>query len=307
MAHRAPDPLDARLDALHASPPGDFVARRDALARELAGARDPRAEEVRRLGRPTVPVWAVNLAAREEPRALEALLASGEEVVRAHRLVLGGAGGDELLRANRALGDALEQAVASAARLAREGGHPVSASMVGRVRSTLRSMALGDAAARERLRRGRVLAESSATGLEALEGLTAARGRAAAAPAARRRAGAAGPRAGERTIPAAEATARGSGARRSAEDAREAKGREEREGRARLRAELAEARRSSRAAERDLGRSEADAGRLRAAFEEARSRAVDLEGRLRDAEARVEDARRRLEEARRLVVRLQPA
>ena len=168
MARRGPDRIDPRVDALHATPPDEFVARRDAVARELAAAGDPGAAEVRKLPRPTLPVWAVNLAARREPAATEALLEAGDEVVRAHGLVLGGGSGEALLRANRALGEALERAVAAAARLAAEEGRALSISMSGRVRSTLRSMAVGDPAGRDLLRGGRVSAESATTGLEAL-------------------------------------------------------------------------------------------------------------------------------------------
>jgi hypothetical protein len=52
---------------MHASPAPGFVALRNALAHELAREHDPRADEVRRLPRPTVPVWAINFVARAEP------------------------------------------------------------------------------------------------------------------------------------------------------------------------------------------------------------------------------------------------
>jgi hypothetical protein len=76
-----------------------------------------------------------------------------------------------LREANQALAAALERATSSATRLAGAAGHPISSSMAGRVRATLRALAFGDPEARRRLRSGRVLAESSDTGLDALRHL----------------------------------------------------------------------------------------------------------------------------------------
>jgi hypothetical protein len=276
MPKRAPDSTEARIDALHVTPPREFVAKRNALARELGAIRDPRAAEVKTLPRPTLPVWSINLTAREDPAVVQSLLASGEQVVRAHRLVLGGASGEALLQANRALGAALEQAVARATRFAKEGGHPLSISLVSRVRATLRSMALGERPARDLLESGRVLAESARTGLEGLEGLSPIRARPQAAP---------------RKTPHADRAARERATVAARESARES---------ARERARLAAARRNALTAEKDLGKADAAVARLRGEAEEAQRRADEARNRLHDAEARVVEARRRLEEARRL-------
>ena len=294
MAKRAPDPIDARVDALHAALPSEFVARRNALARELAASGHPRAAGVGRLPRPTLPVWAINLAAREEARVVEALVRSGEALVTAHRRVLGGASGGELLSANRALGASLERAVASAARLARDAGHALSTSMLGRIRATLRSMAVGDAAARDVLRSGRVPSEAADDGLDVLERLAPARvsGSRAANKHAR----------GDRAAPP---RALDREAKERTDRERAAKERLATEQAARGRAVLENARRSARSAERDLGKSEASSRRLSGALERARHRASEVEHRLQEAEASVEDARRRLEEARRLLSRLE--
>lgn len=171
MPKPRPDPVESRLDALHATPPGGFVALRNALARELARAHDPRAEDVARLPRPTLPVWAINLSASAEPGPIAGLLTAAQHVVKAYRLVLGGGGRDVLLEANDALARLVEQATSSAARSAASGGHPLSTDMLGRVRSTLRALALGDAEGRERLRAGRVVVESTETGLKTLASL----------------------------------------------------------------------------------------------------------------------------------------
>jgi hypothetical protein len=60
--------LEARLDALFATAPGDFVATRDALVRELrAEERTDEAARLKSLRRPTVAVAAINRAVREHP------------------------------------------------------------------------------------------------------------------------------------------------------------------------------------------------------------------------------------------------
>lgn len=63
---------------LYALDPNDFVAARDALARELRskGEKDD-AAQVKALRRPPVPVWALNQVSRRQPDAVDALLAAG--------------------------------------------------------------------------------------------------------------------------------------------------------------------------------------------------------------------------------------
>jgi hypothetical protein len=70
--------LDARLEALFATAPAEFVATRDALVRELrAEGRDDDAASVKALRRPTVAVAAVNRTAREHKDDVAALLDVG--------------------------------------------------------------------------------------------------------------------------------------------------------------------------------------------------------------------------------------
>ncbi|HEX9289129.1 MAG TPA: hypothetical protein VF904_06360, partial [Anaeromyxobacteraceae bacterium] len=96
----AEDPLERRLDALHAEPPERFVAARDALARELAGAGDARAHWVKELRRPSLRTWALNRLARDRPDAVEALLAAGDRLRAAHAAALRGEGGAGLRAAD---------------------------------------------------------------------------------------------------------------------------------------------------------------------------------------------------------------
>ncbi len=77
----ADDDLDHLLDDLYAVPPAEFVARREALAKELRAAGDTeRAAEVHRLRRPSVVAWSVNQIARARARDVGALVAAGDEL-----------------------------------------------------------------------------------------------------------------------------------------------------------------------------------------------------------------------------------
>ncbi len=268
MHKRPAAPTDSLVDALYTTPPSAFVAVRNATAQQLAASGDTRAREVTALSRPTTPVWAVNLAARGEARIIHALLDAADEVVKAHRLLLGGSSGEVLHAADRALSAALEQAVLAASRAAKAGGHPLSTPMVQRVRATLRALALGPPENRDRLRAGRVLAESGGPGLDALEALSPLQARRAPARSPRK----ATPEAGHRQDALAK------------------------EQRARA---LVEAREATREAEHDLRDAEAAASQLRAEAEDARRRADEAARRARDADAQVETAGQRGESAAR--------
>ncbi len=268
---RSATPTDALVDALYTTPPSSFVAERNAVAQKLASSGDARAKEVKALPRPTVPVWAVNFVARGELRIIQALLDAADEVVKAHRLLLGGSSGDLLHEADRALNAALEQTVLAASRAAKAGGLPLSAPMVQRVRTTLRALALGPSEDRDRLRAGRVQAESrsTGTGLDALEALS---------PLHARRAPATSPRT--------------AAVDRKHEDALAKE--------QRVRA-LVEARDAAREAEHDLRDAETVASRLRAEAEDARRRADEAARRSRETDAQVETVRQRSESAARHV------
>jgi hypothetical protein len=75
------DSLDRQLDELYATPPDQFVAARDGLARDLErDGRDDDAATVKALRRPTVAVAAVNRAARERPDLVAELVDTGAEL-----------------------------------------------------------------------------------------------------------------------------------------------------------------------------------------------------------------------------------
>ena len=94
--------LEGRLDALYAADPEGFVAARKRLATELrAAGRREEARRVAALRRPTRPAWALNRLALGHPDRIEALVAAGEQLRRAHEELLAGADPRAVARASQ--------------------------------------------------------------------------------------------------------------------------------------------------------------------------------------------------------------
>jgi hypothetical protein len=164
-------------DALYALLPDEFVAARNELAKALRRQGNKAlAEEVARLRRPSLALWALNQAARALPQEVQALLRADD---RLHAAQAGRATPDELRAAMhehrtalRALAEAAEQRLpAGAAAQARA------------LQATLQAAAAGGAELRDRLRRGVLSEELQAPGFDALAGLAMAPARAPPAPA----------------------------------------------------------------------------------------------------------------------------
>jgi hypothetical protein len=258
---------DPRLRALYAVEPGAFVGARDALARTLAAEGDPEAERVRRLRRPTGPVWLLNAIARERPRVVEALLAAADGLRRAQVRALAGEGA-ALREATAAMHDAVVEVLAAARQLSAGRGREPSAATLGEVERGARALAT-DPGARQALREGILDRLPEAGGAELLSGLAvvpverapADRGAAAPGPRPHRRG---------RGDGGGSVSRRAEAARRSAE------------------------RRRAAAAAKHARAVAAAEGRVRAA--EARARTA--EERVRDATRLLEDARRHVAAAR---------
>src|SRR5712672_2961148 len=156
------------LRDLFGVPPEEFVAARDALAKELrAGHREAEAKEVASLRRPTAPVWAVNQLARRSPAELEELLDSSERVEKAQ---LRGAGGDELRAAMAGQRAALSKLERAAEQVLRGAGLQASPGAIRTVQSTLQAAATGPREVREQLRSGTMREALQPAGFEALLG-----------------------------------------------------------------------------------------------------------------------------------------
>ncbi len=122
------DDIERAIDRLYAEAPDGFTAARDALAKELKAAGDDEgAKRVKALRKPVRTAWTVNRLVREDPDAVQQLLAAGERLRAAQQRTLSGGGADELRdrsderrrlvnglteRAARSLGDAEPPAAA---------------------------------------------------------------------------------------------------------------------------------------------------------------------------------------------------
>lgn len=144
--------VEAVLDELYATPPAEFVARREVLA---AAARTAgRAEDARRIHaarRPTLAAWAANRLLRSRPEESRQFLELGQALREAYR-TLDSTELKELSAQRRRVVSALSR---QAAQLAREAGHRLSDSVQQDVESTLRAV-LTDPDAAEQWAKGRL-------------------------------------------------------------------------------------------------------------------------------------------------------
>jgi hypothetical protein len=236
----------------------EFTSARNDLARRLAKAgRRELAGEIRKLAKPSVPVWAANQLARREPGEVRALLRSAEELRKAQERALTGKGAQDL---RERLAEQ-RRAVRALARLGRDllasEGRSVSDAVVERIGKTLDAAAL-DEGTRFLLRAGRLTEELEPPGFDALAGM------AVGAPKKRQ-----GRRGGS---PAGVAAAR-----RRLQEA-------QREHRARAREALD--------ADREVERAETAAAEARRAAHAARERSDEAEQGVAEAEAALQQAQR---------------
>ena len=97
-------------DDLYAIDPEEFVAERDRLVRDLKRTDPDEAARVKKLRKPTVAAWAINVVAREHGTEVAALLAAGDRLRAAQEKALRGDAG--------ALRTATEERRAAVARVA---------------------------------------------------------------------------------------------------------------------------------------------------------------------------------------------
>jgi hypothetical protein len=163
--------LEQELDRLYQLPRGEFTSARDELAKRLrAEGNWERAEEVKKLRKPTAAVWLVNQLSRERELDVQRLVKAGESLTQAHSKAATAASSPAFLEARRDEHHALECLAKAAHEIAAREG--VGASAVTKATETLRGAALR-AEARDGLRRGRLTEEVEPPGFEALSGLPA--------------------------------------------------------------------------------------------------------------------------------------
>jgi hypothetical protein len=156
--------MDEQIDRLYSLPLGEFVERRNELARSLRkdGNRGA-ADEVGRLRKPTLPAWTVNQLARREKMRLRGLLTAGERLRKAQEELLGGGSPEALQRGRDDERRAISELAGAAEALLEEAGHPATEMTVERVRETLHA-AVADEAIGARVREGRLDKEEQMTG-----------------------------------------------------------------------------------------------------------------------------------------------
>ena len=158
------------VDTLYAVPLAEFTRRRNELAARLGQAgRREEAVAVRRLRRPSVPVWAINALARQERRALQAFADATDRLKRAQL-------GDRraVADATQAQRRALQVLMRGTEEILRRGGFRPTAQTAQRISGTLLGAA-ADREARQSLLHGRLAEERQPPGFEALGGSRAAR------------------------------------------------------------------------------------------------------------------------------------
>lgn len=214
---------------------------------------------MKKLAKPSVPVWTANQLARREPGELRALLRSAEELRKAQQRALGGRGAadlqDRLAEQRRAV-----RALAHLGRdMLADEGRPVSDAIVDRIAKTLDAAAL-DEGSRFLLRAGRLTDELDPPGFEALAGLA----------------------------PSAAPKSRSGGSKQKKGSVGEARRRvqeAQRESRARAR--------EAETAEREAAQARAAAAEARQAAKAARARSNEAERSLKKAEAELRAAQRK--------------
>ena len=170
MAAASKAGLEGELDRLYQLPLSEFTSARDDLSKRLrADGAGERAQEVKKLRKPTAVVWLVNQLARERPLDVQRLVKAGESLTKSQARAAAG----ELSPFSEARRDehrALEQLAKATREIAERAA--IGPSAVARATDTLRAASL-TAEGRDLLRRGRLTEELEPPGFEALTGLDA--------------------------------------------------------------------------------------------------------------------------------------
>jgi DNA repair exonuclease SbcCD ATPase subunit len=150
-------------DELYALPQEEFTPARDAKARELKAEKDL-AAAVKKLKKPSVAAWVVNLFVRREPDQVEQVIGVGQALREAQE-GMDGAELRALTRQRRQLTSAVTQ---QARTLARDEGVKITAAVAEQVEATLTAAMLDPDCARA-VRSGLLTAALSATGIDAVD------------------------------------------------------------------------------------------------------------------------------------------
>ncbi len=143
--------VEGLVDELYATPPSDFVSRRELVAEAKADGRVEDARLIHAARRPSLAAWAANLLLLSQPAESQRFLELGRTLREAYR-TLDADGMKELSDQRSSIVSALSQ---QAVALAREAGHRLSDAAQQDVASTLRAV-LADQDAADRWAAGRL-------------------------------------------------------------------------------------------------------------------------------------------------------
>jgi len=156
------DELTAIADALYAGSPEDFTDARNRAAKDV-GDKDL-AAQIKKLKKPSVAAWAVNLLVRRESEQIDSVLGLAGQL----RAAAEALDGDELRALTRQRRQ-LTTALASSARsLARDAGVRLTGPVVDQVEGMLTAAMLDEVAAQV-VRTGRVVTAFTSTGVSDLD------------------------------------------------------------------------------------------------------------------------------------------
>ena len=166
MAAKQPKTGADALDDVYLGDFEGFVARRDALAKQLRADGDgEEADRVKALKKPSRTAWAVNqFAAHGKKLRTELLKAGGQLREASEGLVSGDADREAMLKARDRERAAVGAALEAIAALAAESGPELNAAAGERVRQTLHAVAL-DEDVREQFEAARLTTDQEASGL----------------------------------------------------------------------------------------------------------------------------------------------
>jgi hypothetical protein len=259
---RAPKP-EAPLDRLYQVPLGDFVAARNALAKE--SGKD--AAAIRTLQKPSVPAWAVNQLYWRQRDVYDDLIAQAQDLRATHDATVSGKRAD-LRGASRAHEQAVDAALRATLALLAAEGHPVTEATKQAVATTLRGLPADEEP-------GRLTRQLQPRGFEMLAGaLSGGKVRPASSPP---------------PVPKSGPPARGKATPESRA--------QDRERLAAARDALAAATRDARLSEQAARREEFESARAARDAEKAEQRVALAKDAVREAEAALKEATREAEAA----------
>lgn len=265
-----PDDLEEAVTTVYRGPLEEFIARRDALVKELRGAgRADEAKQVKALRKPSRMAWALDAAVHDDPAPVERLASTVAALVETQA-----DGGGDVRQATERLRTAARHLASAAGRAATGAGHRIDQSTL--VPAVL--AVVGEPEAFEALRRGRLADVPAGGGLDVLS-LTPPR----AAPLPADEETGPEPADPQAVVRAREALER---AEAAAETAREEAERAEQA--------VDDAEAELDAADERLRQAEQDARRARADLRQAQQDARAARRTARDADAKAAEARRRL-------------